>query len=70
MKQFGTISVELKNGRIVSANWIKDCRDVHITSYDDDFFGSWSIDTTDYSAEIDAKWCLEQLIKSKGGEID
>ena len=72
MKTFphGIVSVALKNGRIVSGSWIKDCRDVHVTCYDDIFFGSYSIDTTDYSVEIDALFCLKQIIINKGGIIE
>ena len=53
----GFVPVTLKDGRVVSGFWIKDCRDVHVTCYDDIFLGSYSIDTTDYSVEIDALFC-------------
>lgn len=65
----GIVTVVLKNGRIVTGSWKKDCRDVHVTCDDDEFFGSESIDTTDYSASSDAKHCLERIILDKGGEL-
>lgn len=65
----GIVTVALKNGRVVTGSWKKDCRDVHVTCDDDEFFGSESINTTDHSAFIDAKWCLKKIILDKGGEL-
>ena len=71
MKTFpqGTVSVELKNGRIVKASWIFDCRDIHVTCYDTEFYGSESIDSSKYCAEIDAVHCLKKIITDKGGQL-
>lgn len=71
MKTFpkGVVSVTLKNGRIVKASWILDCRDVRVTCHDTEFFGSESIDSSKYCAEIDALYCLKKLIKDKGGQL-
>lgn len=71
MKTFpqGEVSAALKNGRIVKASWILDCRDVHVTCYDTEFFGFESIDSSKYCAEIDALYCLKKIIKDKGGQL-
>ncbi len=71
MKTFpeGVVSVTLKNGRKVKASWILDCRDVHVTCHDTEFFGSESIDSSKYSAEVDALYCLKQIIINKGGVL-
>ncbi|MCI6316157.1 MAG: hypothetical protein SO238_00100 [Treponema sp.] len=71
MKTFsqGEVSVTLKNGRIVKASWILDCRDIHVTSYDTEFFGIESIDSSKYCAEIDAIYCLRKIIEDKGGQL-
>lgn len=66
----GTVSVKLKNGRIVPAHYTKECRNVVVHCDDSDFFETESIDTTDYSVEQDALWCLKKIIIEKGGEID
>ena len=66
----GTVSVKLKNGKIVIALYTKECRDVVVHCDDSEFFGTESIDTTDYSVEQDALWCLKKIIIEKGGEID
>ena len=34
----GTVSVKLKNGRIINGFYTKDCRDVVVRCYDSDFF--------------------------------
>lgn len=54
MIQKGTVSVKLKNGKIVTAHYTKECRNVVVHCDDSDFFGTESIDTTDYSVEKDA----------------
>ena len=56
MIQKGTVSVKLKNGKIVTAHYTKECRDVVVHCGDSDFFETESIDTTDYSVEQDALW--------------
>ncbi len=66
----GTVSVKLKDGRIIKGHYAKDSRDVYVQCDNPDFFGSESIDTTDYSVEADALWCLKEIIKEKGGKID
>lgn len=67
----GTVSVKLKNGRIINGFYTKDCRDVVVRCYDSDFFGETQpIDTTNFSVKIDARWALENYIREKGGEID
>ncbi len=66
----GTVSVKLKNGKIINGFYTEDCRDVVVRCYDSDFFGTESIDTTDYSVEQDAMWYLKKIIREKGGEID
>lgn len=66
----GTVSVKLKNGKIVTAHYTKECRDVVVHCDDSEFFETESIDTTDYSVEQDAMWCLKKIISEKGGEID
>ena len=70
MKNCKTISVKLKNGKIVTAHYTKECRDVVVHCDDSEFFGTESIDTTDYSGEQDALWCLKKIIIEKVGEID
>ena len=70
MIQKGTVSVKLKNGKIVTAHYTKECRDVVVHCDDSEFFGTESIDTTDYSVEQDALWYLKKIIIEKGGEID
>lgn len=50
----GDVSVKLKNGRIIKGYYKKECRDVVVQCDDSEFFGSESIDTTDYSVETDA----------------
>ena len=71
MKRFlnGVVSVTLKNGRVVTASWEKSCRDVHVTCYDSEFYGSESIDTSDFMVVVDAKWCLKKIIQDKGGLV-
>ena len=66
----GTVSVKLKNGKNVTAHYTKECRDVVVHCDDSEFFGTESIDTTDYSVEQDAMWCLKKIIIENGGEID
>lgn len=66
----GTISEKLKDGRIIKGYYTKESRDVQVQCYDSEFFGTESIDTTDYSVEADALWCLRKLIRNKGGKID
>ncbi len=67
----GTVSVKLKNGRIINGFYTKDCRDVVVRCYDSDFFGETQpIDTTNFSVKKDARWALENYIREKGGEID
>ena len=71
MIQKGTVSVKLKNGRIIDGFYTKDCRDVVVRCFDSDFFGETPpIDTTNFSVKIDARWALENYIREKGGEID
>lgn len=70
MIQKRIVSVKLKNGKIVTAHYTKECRDVVVHCDDSEFFGTESIDTTDYSVEQDALWCLKKIIIEKGGEID
>ena len=71
MIQKGTVSVKLKNGRIIYGFYTKDCRDVVVRCFDSDFFGETQpIDTTNFSVKIDALWALENYIREKGGEID
>ena len=66
----GVVTVTLKNGRVIRASWVKDCRDVHVTCYDSEFYGSDSIDTSDFMVEIDAKSCLKKMIQDKGGKVE
>ncbi len=67
----GTVSVKLKNGKIVTAHYTKECRDVVVHCDDSEFFGETQpIDTTNFSVKIDARWALENYIREKGGEID
>ena len=70
MIQKGTVSIKLENGKIVTAHYTKECRDVVVHCDDSEFFGTESIDTTDYSVEQDALWCLKKIIIENGGEID
>lgn len=71
MIQKGTVSVKLKNGRIIKGFYTKDCRDVVVRCFDSDFLGETQpIDTTNFSVKIDARWALENYIREKGGEID
>ena len=70
MIQKRIVSVKLKNGKIVTAHYTKECRDVVVHCDDSEFFGTESIDTTAYSVEQDAIWCLKKIIRKKGDEID
>ncbi len=65
----GVVAVNLKNGRVIHAYWVKDCRDVHVTCYDSEFYDSDSTDTSDFMVEIDAKALLKKMIKNKGGQV-
>ena len=56
MIQKGTVSVKLKNGRIINGFYKKDCRDVVVSCYDSDFFGETQpIDTTNFGVKKNAR---------------
>lgn len=65
----GTVSVLLKNGKLISGHWKLMYRDIIVISDDEEFPGTYSTDTTEISVEKEAKWCLCQIIKANGGII-
>ena len=63
-KLVGSVSV-IENGRKIIGNWKFQYDYVFVDCNDSEFFGSFSIESSYYSAENDALWCLKEIINSK-----
>lgn len=60
----GSVSV-IENGRKITGYWSFQYDYVFVKCNDSEFFGSFSIDSSYYSAEADARWCLKEIINDK-----
>lgn len=54
-----------ENGRKIIGHWKFQYDYVFVDCNDSEFFGSLSIESSYYSAEDDALWCLKEIINSK-----